>query len=83
MSKSFLIYLDSFEEVNLKDMVIKPKTIKDLQANTRVLNALNKNHKDDIFSSNKTKKKEVPKVWYMLTLSRLSGFLIDNFLKFD
>ena len=49
-------------------MVIKPKTIKDLQANTRVLNALNKNHKDDIFSSNKTKKKEVPKVKYKICL---------------
>ena len=45
-------------------MVLKPKTIKDLQANTKVLNALNKNHRDDIFSSNKPKKKEVIKVRY-------------------
>ena len=43
-------------------MVLKPKTIKDIQANTRVLNALNKNHKDDIFMGNKLKKNEIVKV---------------------
>ena len=43
-------------------MVIKPKTIKDIQANTRVLNALNKNHKDDMFSVHGKKKNEAQKV---------------------
>ena len=56
------IHLDSCSKVNLKEMVIKPKTIKDIQANTRVLNALNKNHKDDMFSVHGKKKNEAHKV---------------------
>ena len=36
-------------------MVTKPKTIKDIQVNTRVLRGLNKNHKDDIFVTHQQK----------------------------
>ena len=55
-----LLFLEP--EANLGEMVIKPKTIKDVQANTRVLNALNKNHKDDIFLSHKLIQKDSAKV---------------------
>ena len=58
------IHLDSSSKVNLNEMVIKPKTIKDIQANTRVLNALNKNHKDDMFSVHGKKTNEAQKVRY-------------------
>ena len=51
-------------EVHIGEMVIQPTTIKDRQTNTRVLNALNKNHKDDIFLGNKLKKTDYIKVNY-------------------
>ena len=57
-------------------MVIKPKTIKDIQANTRVLNALNKNHKDDMFSVHGKKKNEVQKVlYYVCSICGATGFM--------
>ena len=34
-----------------EQMVEKPKTIKDVQKNRRVMNAISKNHKDDIFNT--------------------------------
>ena len=60
-------------------MVIKPKTIKDIQANTRVLNALNKNHKDDMFSVHGKKKNEVQKVlYYVCSICIICNCIIRN-----
>ena len=47
---------------NMKNIVVKPKTIKDIQSNTRVLQAFNRNHKDDIFMNSKARKRKIVKV---------------------
>ena len=67
--KFLIIYLFTEPEANIREMVIQPITIKDRQTNTRVLNALNKNHKDDIFLGNKSKKIDTAKVNYTLNKS--------------
>ena len=60
-------------------MVIQPITIKDRQTNTRVLNALNKNHKDDIFLCNKWKKTDTAKVNYTLSKNGANTSRLSNF----
>ena len=62
--KFVIIYLFTEPEANIREIVIQPITIKDRQNNTRVLNALSKNHKDDIFLGNKSKKIDTAKVNY-------------------
>ena len=57
-----IVYLFTEPEAKIKEMVSQPITIKDRQTNTRVLNALNKNHKDDIFKDTKLKKIDTAKV---------------------
>ena len=47
---------------NMKNIVVKPKTIKDIQSNTRVLQAFNRNHKDDIFMNSKARNRKIVKV---------------------
>lgn len=53
--KTYHSFSISDSEDRQAEMVIRPKTIKDIQSNTRLLNALNKNHKDDIFVGKKSK----------------------------
>ena len=60
----------------MKNIVVKPKTIKDIQSNTRVLQAFNRNHKDDIFMNSKARNRKIVKV---ITCS-LNGSWLKNIL---
>ena len=59
---------------NIKNIVVKPKTIKDIQSNTRLLQAFNSNHKDDIFMNSKARKRKIVKV----IMCSLNGSWLKN-----
>ena len=61
----------------MKNIVVKPKTIKDIQSNTRVLQAFNRNHKDDIFMNSKARNRKIVKV----IKCSLNGSWMKNILK--
>ena len=61
----------------MKNIVVKPKTIKDIQSNTRVLQAFNRNHKDDIFMNSKARNRKIVKV----ITCPINGSWLKNILK--
>ena len=67
------------EELHVKDLKSKPKSLKDAKKNEEILKAHNNDHQDDLFKAKKTTKKTTKKTAKKDTGKRASDILAEIF----